>query len=149
MPRPPKHRLVEELPTSDYFKPAGIPMRQLDEVVLSIDELESIRLKDYEGLDHADSADRMQVSRPTFHRILTAAHRKVAEALTQGKAIRIHGGTYRIAGRHRCRECGHVWTDAEDGVVPSCPDCGTEDILRAGPRRRGRRHGHRGPRREG
>lgn len=146
MPRPHKRRIVERLPVIDYFKPAGIPLAGLDEVILRVDELEAIRLKDYEGLDHAASAEKMQVSRPTFHRILSSGHRKVAEALTKGKAIRIEGGAFRITDRHYCRDCGHVWHGTEDGIAKVCPRCGTEEIVPPAPPR-GRRHRQRGPRR--
>lgn len=140
MPRPLKRRTVERLPAHDCFKPAGVPMAELDEVRLSIDELESIRLKDLEGLDHETCAERMQVSRPTFHRILSSAHEKVASALTEGKAVRIEGGSFRLMGRHLCRECGNTWrkgADETSGVL--CSQCGSEDVVRAAPGRRRRR----------
>ncbi len=147
MPRPPKRRIVENLPEADYYKPAGVPLAGLEEVVLSVDELEAMRLKDHEGLDHASSAARMQVSRPTFHRILRAAHHKVADALVQGKAIRIHGGAYRLMGRHHCEACGGTWHDEAKWTDP-CPQCGAETIVAAAVPR-GRRHRHRGPHRRG
>lgn len=65
-------------------------------VVLSIDEYEALRLKDLEGLDQSECATRMEISQPTFHRLVTAARRKVAEALTHGMEIRIEGGHYRL-----------------------------------------------------
>ena len=73
MARPPKTRRVGFIPDITYFKPAGVPMRQLDEVVLTVEELEAIRLKDLEDLEQADAAELMQVSRPTFRRILVSA----------------------------------------------------------------------------
>jgi predicted DNA-binding protein (UPF0251 family) len=63
---------------------------------LKVEELESIRLKDYLGLMQEVAAARMGVSQPTFHRILSEAHRKIAEAVVEGKAIRIEGGDYLI-----------------------------------------------------
>ena len=143
MPRPQKRRTVEFLPPHDRFKPAGVPMADLEEVRLSIDELEAIRLKDLEGLDHEDCAERMQVSRPTFHRILRSAHAKIASALTEGKAVRIEGGTYRLRGRHRCRQCGNVWREpADETAMISCSECGGEDVVRAASGRG--KHRHRG-----
>lgn len=147
MPRPPKKRTVECLPSCNYFKPPGVPLSELDEVNLSIDELEALRLKDRMGLDHEACAERMQVSRPTFHRILKSAHGKVARALTEGAAIRIEGGSYRLMGRHHCQECGQVWQD--DGTSePVCPECESESVVRAARdghryRRRGRGRGKR------
>ncbi len=146
MPRPQKRRLIENLPEADYFKPAGVPMAGLEEVILNIDELEAIRLKDHEGLNHEESAARMQVSRPTFHRILRSAHGKVAEALTQGKALRIQGGSYRIAGRHQCRACGHTWSAATGDSSTTCPSCDGADVVSGLTKPKGRgRHRHRGP----
>ncbi len=92
MPRPTKRRWVGCGADITYFKPRGVPLSSLEEVALTIEELEAIRLKDLEGLDQQACADRMRISRPTFHRILRAAHAKIADALTAGKAIRIGGG---------------------------------------------------------
>ncbi|MFW5897297.1 MAG: hypothetical protein ACOCVQ_04335, partial [Bacillota bacterium] len=77
---------------------------------------------------------------------LRSGHRKVAEALTMGKAIRIEGGAFRISGRHYCRACGHVWHATGDQVATVCPRCGTEEVVPPAPLR-GRRHRQRGPRR--
>lgn len=93
-----------------YFKPAGVPLFKLREVVLPLDEFEAIRLADREGLEHAEAAVRMGVSRPTFTRILRAARRKVAEFLGWGAALRIEGGpVVRLdlprGKRKRCRAC--------------------------------------------
>jgi len=101
MPRPPKVRRVESIPEVTYFKPPRVPLRDLEEVVVTVEEIEAIRLKDREGLDQRQGAERMRVSRPTFQRILTSAREKVAEALCCGKALRIEGGTYRVEGGGR------------------------------------------------
>ncbi|MEW6546119.1 MAG: DUF134 domain-containing protein [Bacillota bacterium] len=103
MPRPPIPRFVEHIPEVTYFKPAGIPLRQLEEVELTVDELEAIRLKDMEGLEQEEAAARMGIARTTFRRVLVSGRAKVAEALVQGKAIRIQGGAFTPAhpGRHR------------------------------------------------
>ncbi|MCK4258042.1 MAG: DUF134 domain-containing protein [Halanaerobiales bacterium] len=123
MPRPPKERRVEYIPEVKYFKPAGIPMRDLEEVVVTIEEVEAIRLKDQEGLQQEDCAKRMQVSRPTFQRILMEARKKVADALIQGKAIRFEGGDYRLAGKKmRCRNCKEEF---EESSGENCPECGS------------------------
>lgn len=129
MPRPPKFRHVGFLPGVTYFKPMGIPMLALQEVVLTVEELEAIRLKDVEDLEQEACAERMQVSRPTFQRILEAARRKVAEALVQGKAIRVEGGHFRLdaQGLH-CPSCGHefVQNPAAETVAAAdacCPKC--------------------------
>lgn len=90
MPRPCKHRRTRCNPEADYFKPRGIPMRQLSEVELEKDELEAIKLADHDGLKHEDGAKKMNVSRATFGRILEKGRYKVAEAIIKGKAIKIN-----------------------------------------------------------
>lgn len=92
MPRPRKCRCVSFKPDVNFFKPAGIPMRELEIVTLSLDEIEAIRLADYEGLYQEEAAEKMQISRQTFGNIVSEARKKVADALINGKAIRIEGG---------------------------------------------------------
>ena len=119
------------LPGVTYFKPAGIPMRYLNEVRLSVEEAEALRLKDIEGLEQVEGAARMGVSRPTFQRILTSARRKAADALLNGKAIRIEGGTFKISGVKLCCHRGHEWVKPlEDGTraPAACPVCGDTEI---------------------
>lgn len=96
MPRPRLCRRVRGQPDHTYFKPAGVPIRDLEESVLSIDEYEALRLKDIECLDQAAASERMGISQPTFHRLLIIARKKVSDALVHGKAIRIQGGDYEI-----------------------------------------------------
>ena len=85
MARPRNCRRVGSMPGSNYFKPRGIPLSTLEEVVLSVDEFEAIRLADLEGLYQEQAAERMKVSRQTFGRIIETAHRKVAEALVKAR----------------------------------------------------------------
>jgi uncharacterized protein len=89
MSRPKKCRCINCSPNSSYFKPKGIPLIQLEEVLLSLDELEAVRLADYERLYHEEAAGRMSVSRATFGRILDSARKKIADALINGKALKI------------------------------------------------------------
>ncbi len=89
MARPLKTRRVSCVPAASYFKPVGIPMRELEELVLGLDELEAMRLTDLDGLHQVDAATRMGVSRQTIGNILNSAHRKLADALLNGKALRI------------------------------------------------------------
>ncbi len=99
MPRPRKCRMVSFKPDVTYFKPRGIPLSLLEEVSLSFEEIEAVRLKDVEGLEQEEAAVRMQISRPTFQRVLNSARRKIATALIQGKAISIRGGNYELVGK--------------------------------------------------
>ncbi len=89
MPRPLCPRRIRHGPPADYFKPRGIPLRDLKEVELAADELEALRLADSEGLYREQAAEHMQVSRQTFDRIVRRARAKVAEALVGGHALRI------------------------------------------------------------
>ncbi len=97
MPRPRQCRRVAQLPQATYYKPRGVPMRMLQQVALTVDELEAIRLADLEGLYQEEAAGRMNVSRQTFGRIVEAARKKVADALVNGKALSIEGGPVEVA----------------------------------------------------
>lgn len=139
MPRPHKHRVVDHVPGCRYFRPGRHRPGDSGEVNLFWEELEALRLKDLEGLDQAQAAERMEVSRPTFQRILRSARSKVAQALIDGLTIRVNGGHFRIAPRTlHCRQCGHKWSRQEetrgDEEVPTerglpvCPLCGSDDV---------------------
>jgi len=115
-----------------------------------VEEIESIRLKDFEGLDQEGCAQRMRISRPTFHRILGLARRKLADALINGKAIQVKGGNFGLAqSRFRCNNDGHEWNvhfeALASGFPLSCPMCSSADIQPmssfAFGKRRGRRFG--------
>jgi len=115
MPRPQCCRRIAGRPIASVFHPTEIPACGLVEVVLTLDEFEAIRLADLEGLYQEQGAARMHVSRPTFGRILGTAHRKVAEALAHGRALKIEGGTVRVERPRslrcecpRCRRTGKV-----------------------------------------
>lgn len=141
MPRPPKYRRVAFLPSVTYFKPAGIPLRILGEVQLSVEELEAIRLKDLEGLEQEQGAKKMNVSRPTFQRVLASARQKVADALFNGKALRIEGGSFEMAFRRfRCLN-GHEWEVPFEVMITRppelCPTCNTADFRALRPWRPG------------
>lgn len=96
MARPRLCRRVRFNPDVTYFKPRGIPLVELEEVILHVDEFEAVRLKDLEGLEQEECAKKMSISQPTFHRLVLSARKKIADAIVNGKAIRIEGGTYKI-----------------------------------------------------
>ncbi len=139
--RPRMHRIVGQKPGADYFKPAGIPLPELDVVVLTVEEVEALRLVDFEGLEQETAAEKMGISRKTLWRELQSARKKVADALVNGKAIQIKGGNYKMAGRGRmggfglgpggncvCPSCGYTETHIRG--VPcyqkTCPKCGSK-----------------------
>ena len=96
MPRPRNCRRIGKKPASNYYKPRGIPLSVLELVNLTFDELEAVRLADLESLYQEQAAEKMNVSRQTFGRIIESAHRKIADALVNGKALSIEGGTIEI-----------------------------------------------------
>jgi predicted DNA-binding protein (UPF0251 family) len=92
------------MPGVTFFKPAGVPMKILQETHLTVEEAEALRLKDLEGMEQEPAAEKMNVSRPTFQRILASARRKVSDAILNGKAIRIAGGNFEMEANWRpCR----------------------------------------------
>lgn len=101
VPRPRICRKVWHRPDVTYFKPHGIRRISLEENVLTVEEFESIRLKDYEDMDQTEAAKKMGVSQPTFQRIYESARKKIADALVKGKALRIEGGHFRMMHRQR------------------------------------------------
>ena len=165
MPRPPKFRTIQGGPRATYFMPRGIPARRLETVVLGLDELETIRLADLEGLYQEEAAARMNISRPTFGRLVAQARMKVVDALFHGKALVFKGGAVSLEGISwfECVQCGKQWNVPPESVYPEvCVSCGSLQVrgmvAEAGPPgrggspgepgRRGRRRG-RGSRRDG
>ena len=141
MPRPPKYRRVAFIPEVTYFKPAGIPLRALEETCLSVEEAEAIRLKDIEKLGQEQCAEKMSISRPTFQRVLGTARQKIADALLSGKAIRIEGGNFEMVSRRfRCID-GHEWNVPFEAMIAGpprlCPACNTPRIMPLQPSARG------------
>ena len=97
--RPKKTRFVKCEPGEKCFRPQCKSLNELEGVILTIDEYEAVRLSDLEGLTQVDTAKKMKVHRSTISRILTSAHRKIADALVNVKAIRIEGGSCKIIKR--------------------------------------------------
>ncbi len=104
MPRPKCCRHICGVPDAIYFKPRGIPSAELEEVILTLDEYEAIRLADFEQLYQAQAAIRMNISRQTFGRIIESAHKKIADVLISGKALKIEGGEVSVDNDKSCRK---------------------------------------------
>ena len=133
MARPRNCRQVGSVPESNYFKPIGIPLSMLEDVILTVDEFEAIRLADLENLYQEQAAEKMNVSRQTFGRIIDSAHKKVAEALVRGKALKIEGGEFEVAEMRefRCYDCQHSWElPYRTGRPGNCPSCKSGNIHR-------------------
>ena len=134
MPRPRCCRRVAGEPACKIFKPAGVPASLLEEVVLSIDEFEAIRLADLEGLYHEQAAESMRVSRQTFGRIVEAARRKIARVLVEGLALRIEGGEIEMGEQRtfKCQQCQHAWSvPFGTGRPDNCPACKSKNVCRS------------------
>ena len=96
MPRPVKCRRIACMPGVTYFKPAGIPIRMLDGISISVEELEAMRLRDIERLKQQQCAWLMDISRSTYQRVLSSARGKITGAIIKGRAIKIEGGNYKV-----------------------------------------------------
>ena len=132
--RPNNCRKISNLPDIEYFKPVALPLAQLEEVVLSLDEFEAIQLADAVGLYHDAAAERMGISRQTFGRILETAHSKVAEFLVDGKALKIEGGNVTMPRQRtfKCDACQHEWQEPfGTGRPRECPSCHSDRIHRS------------------
>lgn len=131
MPRRRKPRWIDFQPGVTYFKPRGVELASLEEMNLTLDELEAIRLADLDGVDQIKAAKKMKISQSTFQRILKVAHKKIAEALIKGKAIKVEGGEIimprgrgRGAGRGRM---GGPYAAGPGGIcVCTNPECKNE-----------------------
>lgn len=138
MPRPRLRRRVRYWKGITHFKPAGVRLAELEETVLTIDELEAIRLCDLEEISQKAAAKKMKISQPTLQRILASARKKTADALVNSKAIRIQGGEYKMAaprgpGRGLRRGMGPEEGKGRMGGQAAgpagqcvCPKCGHE-----------------------
>ncbi|MDD3413837.1 MAG: DUF134 domain-containing protein [Lachnospiraceae bacterium] len=135
MARPTKWRKIEHIPAVPYFIPSDKEIIELPKNTLKLEELEAIRLKDLEGLEQSECAERMEVSRPTFQRILLSAREKVADSLINGKTIRIEGGNFtRNICPIQCNDCGKEWKDSFENLEAIkkgyvCPECGSDNLV--------------------
>lgn len=136
MARPIKWRKIENIPTIPYFIPSETDVAEVPENILKLEELEAIRLKDLEGLEQGECAQKMEVSRPTFQRILLSAREKIADSLINGKTIHIEGGKFtRNICPVKCVECGKEWTESIENLEAiksgafTCSVCGSEKII--------------------
>ncbi len=141
MPRPRRIRRITFQPEVTYFKPAGIPMAQLKETILSFDELEAIRLIDSKGSEQSKAGEKMKISQPTLSRLLKSARKKISEAIINGYAIKIQGGNFKMVqprgrglglGRGARREAsGRGFGGGRFAAGPGgkcvCPKCGYKE----------------------
>ena len=136
MARPTKWRRIENIPTIPYFIPSEKDVMEVPENILKLEELEAIRLKDLEGLEQGECAEKMEVSRPTFQRILISAREKIADSLVNGKTIHIEGGNFtRNICPVRCMDCGKEWMESFENLKSIkngdylCPACNSTKVI--------------------
>jgi len=130
MPRPQRCRNIKRPPLYNCFKPQGVPKSKLQVVKITIDEYESIRLADYEGLEHAEAAESMGVSRSVFSRLVKEARSKVARAIIDGCQLIIEGGEVNfIDSVYRCKNCNeYVEIPSENDAPDECDNCGESNF---------------------
>lgn len=135
MGRPHRIRHIERFPDFTYFRPHGDAFQKGFEVILTVAEFEAMRLKHHEGKTQIECAELMNISQPTFSRVLDLAHKKIAEALIHGKAIRIAGGSIGIKKfflGYGCLNCMNEWEDKQASEINkesiACPACKSKDL---------------------
>ena len=135
MARPVKWRKIENIPTVPYFVPSEKDIDEIPGNVLKLEELEAVRLKDLEGLEQEECAQKMQVSRPTFQRILISAREKITDSLVNGKTLKIEGGNFtRNICPVKCEDCGKEWSESFENLEIikngdyTCPSCGSGHV---------------------
>jgi uncharacterized protein len=130
MPRPCKLRRVICNPQAISFRPSAISKPGLETIALTRDELEAIRLADFEGLYQEKAAGKMKISRQTFGNIIVSAHKKVADFLVNSKRLSVEGGTVEVdTCRFICSECRHTWSIRCGTERPgACPQCKSVEV---------------------
>ena len=149
MPRPRRIRRIFFEPEVTYFKPAGIMLKDLQDSILTKEELEAIRLIDLENISQNKAGKQMKISQPTLSRLLNSARKKLADALINGKAIKIQGGNFKMAiprrrgfggggrmggfaagpgGVCKCLKCGYEEQQirGQPCMNKKCPKCGNQ-----------------------
>ncbi|MHA2303999.1 MAG: DUF134 domain-containing protein [Candidatus Hodarchaeales archaeon] len=126
IPRGRNPRIVRCDPSQYFFKPRGIPLKDIqDQVDITIEEIEAMRLTDLEGINQREAAEKMRISQSTISRHLESAHRKIAKALLLGLAIRIANPSDYL----HCEECGHISPILEDFLqIDQCDNCESSKI---------------------
>lgn len=132
MPRCKKIRMVEFIPENKYFIPVNVVGKTIEEAVINVEEVEAVRLSDLEGFEQDECAEKMNISRATFQRVINSARKKISDALVNGKAIRIEGGSFtRNICTVTCPNCGGQWEDVYENFANEkklCPKCNRNNL---------------------
>ena len=130
MPRKRINKIVNSPPFFTLFKPAGIGRKYSNQTRLTLEEYEAFRLADYLGLSHDEAAEEMEISRPTFSRLIEIARKKIAELIIKGNVLIIEGGQVHFRNNIiKCLECEHMFKIGIDQKVTECPNCNSKNIL--------------------
>jgi len=130
MSRPKNNRIVYEPPSYTEFKPAGVSVKLLEEVQLSLDEFEAVRLADLLGMSHEEAAVEMEISRSTFSRLIVKSRKKIADFFFQGKLLTVAGGNIHFRKNIiKCSSCGHMFKIDIGTMMSECPECGSHNLL--------------------
>jgi predicted DNA-binding protein (UPF0251 family) len=130
MPRPKSERIVHTPPIFTEFKPLGIAARLLNKTSFSLDEYEAFRLADHVGLTHAEAAEEMEISRPTFSRLIEQARKKIAQLIINGHLLSIEGGNVHFRKNIiKCVSCGHMFDMGIKTTFTECPECHSTNLL--------------------
>lgn len=130
MPRPKNNRIVHEPPLFSEFKPIGVKGQTLEQVILSLDEFEAIRLADYMKLSHEEASEEMEISRSTFTRLIEQAREKIADFIIKGKLLNIEGGNIHFRNNIiRCQSCGHMFKIKFNESISECPACHSKNLI--------------------
>ena len=122
--------MVGSPPVYRSFKPSGVMRSTLEQIQLELSEYEAIRLADYEGLDHAEAATEMEISRPTFSRLIEKARGKMARFLIDGRELAIEGGNIHFRDNVvKCCNCKHMFNIKMGTGLKNCPECGSDDLV--------------------
>ena len=125
-----KDMMIGRPPLYAGFKPVGVNGRDLKILEMSLDEYEAMRLADFQGLSQEEAAGEMEISRPTFSRLIEDARRKCARFFIEGRKLVISGGTVHFKENLiRCHDCGHLFVMAIGDEISECPSCSSGNLI--------------------
>lgn len=108
----------------------GVRGQDLEQILLTLDEYEALRLADQLGFSHEEAAEEMEISRPTFTRLISHARKKIADFIIQGKMLSIEGGQVHFKNNIiRCQDCGHMFKSNINITISECPACNSKNLL--------------------
>jgi uncharacterized protein len=130
MPRPKNNRIVHEPPLFSEFKPIGIRVQSLEQIDLTLDEFEALRLADHLNLSHEEAAAEMEISRSTFTRLIDKARGKMAEFIIKGRVLNIEGGNIHFRNNIiQCQSCGYMFKTNIKKAFTECPECHSINLI--------------------